>query len=203
MFIYGDSFLTLSDNPLMKISTLIIVLKIEIVNVVATANLNQQLHLGEVGRLQDALYDFDIYPCAYFKHPSMFCKVSVFDSGKMISIGTKKVEQADHDLKYVCKRLIEARMIKPVNIETKIRNMVATVDLGLPIDLEEIAKTFGSTIYEPEHFSGVIWRPSDRRNAILVFASGKLIIAGIRSLSEYKLLSSYLEKTLVPYLICK
>jgi len=65
-----------------------------IVNVVATAALNQRLDLDELGKFREILHDPSIYGgrAAYFKSPNMKGKVSIFASGKMISVGTKNVK---------------------------------------------------------------------------------------------------------------
>lgn len=154
----------------------------------------------EAGKIKWALFDLAVYHCVYFKHPKMFSKVSVFETGKMISIGTKTLEQADHDLKHVAKILIKAKHIHPIKIETVLRNIVATVELENKLDLENIARKLSPTIYEPEQFPGVIWRPKDLNASILVFASGKLVVAGLKSMSDYRRLPNYLTEKLSPFL---
>jgi TATA-box binding protein (TBP) (component of TFIID and TFIIIB) len=66
-------------------------IKSKIVDVVATATLNQTIDLDEIGQVNEFLHDSEIYGgcVAYFKTPEMQGKVSIFATGKMISIGTK------------------------------------------------------------------------------------------------------------------
>jgi TATA-box binding protein (TBP) (component of TFIID and TFIIIB) len=54
--------------------------------------------LGKVGELDYCLYDFEIYPCAYVKTLEMHSKVSVFATGKLISVGAKIERHAAEDL---------------------------------------------------------------------------------------------------------
>lgn len=155
--------------------------KLAIVNVVATSNLRQEVDLDAVCKLPNVLYDSDIYHCAYFKDENMKGKVSIFGSGKMISIGTKSESDAFADLNHVAQTLWEAEIIKPTSLDLKVRNIVATLDLGRRIDLERLAGQLRGMIYEPEQFPGAIYRPTSRKDmTALIFASGKIVLPGIR-----------------------
>ena len=69
-----------------------------VVNVVMTADLKQHVDLQKVGQLVYGMYDQNIYPAAYIKIPGMSGKVTVFHSGKLISVGAKTESQAIKDL---------------------------------------------------------------------------------------------------------
>lgn len=169
--------------------------KLAIVNVVATANLRQEVDLDAVSKLPNVLYDFDIYPCAYFKDETMKGKVSIFGSGKMISIGTMSESDAFADLNHVAQTLWEAEIIKPTSLDLKIRNIVATLDLGRPIDLERLTHQLKGIVYEPEQFPGAIYRPSSGKDvSALIFASGKIVLAGIRSGKLVPILAKQITK---------
>jgi len=92
-----------------------IVVETDIVNVVATAALNQRLDLNELRKFREILHDSEIYGgrVAYFKSSNMNGKVSIFASGKMISVGTKSEEEAAHKLVYVKDFLVKKGLIKP------------------------------------------------------------------------------------------
>src|SRR6266581_3539043 len=62
--------------------------KLEIVNVAATAELNQFINLGLLVSVEGFVYNPDVYRCAYLKDENTRGKVSIFVSGKMISVGT-------------------------------------------------------------------------------------------------------------------
>jgi len=68
-------------------------LKISIVNVVATASLDRRVDLESLRESfpHKVVHDLEIYGgrTAYFKSKKMQGKVSIFSSGKMISVGTK------------------------------------------------------------------------------------------------------------------
>ena len=163
-------------------------IKKSIVNVVATAALNQKLDLDKLGRFREILYDSDKYRgrVAYFKSPNMSGKVSIFASGKMISVGTKSEKEAAHELEYAKDFLVSKGFIKPTILKQKIRNIIVMVNFGKGINLEELANNY-KMIYEPEQFSGGILRIEEPYKAtVLVFASGKAIVAGLRSSNQIK-----------------
>jgi len=85
--------------------------KTAIVNIVATATLNQKLDLNELVKFGEILHDTDIYGgrVAYFKSSNMMGKVSIFNSGKMISVGTKSEKKAVQELEYVKEFLVKKR----------------------------------------------------------------------------------------------
>jgi len=161
-------------------------IKVMIVNVVATASLKQKVDLPKIGKLPNVLYDPDLYGgrVAYIKSPTMKGKVTVFNSGKMISVGTTREEEATNDLQQVEDMLAEAGLIQPTSLEVTIQNIVATADFNIPIDIEKaVEKLHG--IYEPEQFPGAIIKIHEPYKAtILLFASGKAVIAGTKSLSQ-------------------
>jgi len=156
-------------------------LKVEIVNVVATASLNQKVNLDAVAELEQAFYHLEVYHCAYIKDKDMKGKVSVFASGKMISLGTKSEKEASKDLNHVTKLLADTKIIKPTKIHPGVQNVVAVATLKAHPDLERIAET-ADVIYEPEQFPAAIYRPPRfPKVTTLIFSSGKLIIAGTSS----------------------
>jgi len=75
-------------------------MELEIVNVVSTADLKQSVNLNEISKLGHVIFDQEIYGgrVAYLKKPEMHGKVTIFSSGKLISVGTKSPEQAEEDL---------------------------------------------------------------------------------------------------------
>jgi transcription initiation factor TFIID TATA-box-binding protein len=157
-------------------------LKLDIVNVVATSALSQVVDLDRVGALPFCLYDQGIYRCAYVRAPSMFSKVSIFSSGKMISAGSKTEKEAASDLHFVANMLTRSRIIGPQNLRIEIHNLVATLSLGTPLDLISIVSNKKHILYEPEQFPGAIYRPVGLIGvSILLFASGKAVIAGAKN----------------------
>jgi TATA-box binding protein (TBP) (component of TFIID and TFIIIB) len=155
-----------------------------IVNVVATATLDRPIDLDSLRDLfpHEVIHDQEIYGgrTAYFKSKNMEGKVSIFPSGKMISIGTKSVEKSIQELKFVAKTLNASLKTEP-----KVQNIVATANLGFEVDLYKIATLKRiKAIYEPDQFpSAIIHLPLHEKEIVasfLLFASGKLVCVGLK-----------------------
>jgi len=125
----------------------------------------------------------------------MHSKVSVFSSGKMISVGTKGERHAKEDLRFVADYLAQAGLVKSVKLVIRLQNFVASIDLGRPIRLPEMASQIPHMIYEPEQFPGAMYHPSDPIGvSILIFASGKAVIAGAKDMHKLKLAAMELDR---------
>jgi transcription initiation factor TFIID TATA-box-binding protein len=135
----------------------------------------------ELRQFGEVFYDSDVYGgrVAYFKTKQMQGKISIFSSGKMISVGTKSEAQAQKELQLAKQFLVEKHLIREVELEPRTQNIVATADFGQPINLEEVAQRT-KAIYEPEQFPGAILRIKEPFKAsVLIFASGKIVITGL------------------------
>jgi transcription initiation factor TFIID TATA-box-binding protein len=177
----------------------------KVVNVVATVALDRRIDLD---RLRDRIphqvtYNPEKYSglVAYFKSKNMEGKVSIFRSGKMISVGTKSPERAMKELKFVSKKLKASLKTRP-----KIQSIVATADFKTSIDLESFLSRLQQerkfhAIYEPEQFPGAIIKFSvkdENKATILLFASGKLVSAGMTNLDLIQEAINTIESKLAP-----
>ena len=61
-----------------------------------------------------------------------------------------------------------------------VQNIVASINLGGRIHLEQAARTLPRSMYEPEQFPGLIHRMLDPKTVILLFSSGKLVCTGAK-----------------------
>jgi transcription initiation factor TFIID TATA-box-binding protein len=62
-----------------------------------------------------------------------------------------------------------------------IQNVVASVTLRQPIDLDSIVRLFPETEYRPEQFPGLVFRLRNPKTATLIFRSGKMVCTGSKS----------------------
>lgn len=157
--------------------------KVKIVNVVATSSLCHNIDFEELRKHKEIFHDSDVYGgrVAYFKSERMVGRVSIFASGKMISVGTKNEKQAYRELKLASDFLIEKGFAKRINLVFKTQNLVATVDFGKSVNLEKLSEETRA-IYEPEQFPGAILRFKEPfKTSILIFGSGKTVITGLKS----------------------
>ena len=153
-----------------------------IVNVVATAALGQKLDLEELGKHPEVLHNPQTYGgrVAYFRSQCFRGEVSIFSSGKMISVGARSEAEAFHALECAKDFLIKEGFVEAVVLKKKVQNMVLVVDFGKDVNLEDLAQNC-KMIYEPEQFPGGIFRIDKFSVAVLVYASGKAVIAGVKN----------------------
>lgn len=82
--------------------------------------------------------------------------ILIFNSGRMVCTGAKSEREARRAIMKVAKELKAAGIIITGKLEVHIVNIVASGNLGAPVDLEELCKRAhtGRLMYEPEQFSG-------------------------------------------------
>ena len=149
--------------------------KTEIVNVVATASMEQQIDFEELRKFKEIFHDSGVYGgrVAYFKTEKMQGKVSIFNTGRMISVGTKSEGQAFHELEMAMEFLAEKGSAKRVKLSPQTRNIVAVADFEKSVNLEMLSME-SKAIYEPEQFPGAILRFEEPfKTSILVLLLGK------------------------------
>lgn len=161
-------------------------------NVVCTASLGQQVDITKLSGIACGIYDEAIYGgrCGYIKTPNMDGRVTIFLSGKMISVGGKSVKKAIQQLNHAKFFLVQENMIHETKLKPKIRNIVATIDVGQKLPINNISSKIAGSVYDPETFPGLILKGLDSCS-FLIFASGKIVLAGAKSLEE--VLSSSFE----------
>ena len=165
--------------------TMAFFVKPKIRNVVCTASLEQRINMTRLAGLACGIYDEAIYGgrCGYVKTPEMDGRVTIFPSGKMISVGGRTISKAIGQLNHAKFYLVQEKMAHDVKIVPVIRNIVATVELDHKISVDVLSSKIPGAIYDPETFPGMIIKGVNNCS-FLVFASGKIVIAGARSSDE-------------------
>ena len=158
---------------------------VSIENVVASASINQRVELNLITKnFVDVEYHPDTFPGLVFRLKSPKTATLIFSSGKMVCTGAKSEEQSRRAVAEVVRRLRNGGIPIKNEAEVVIQNMVASVNLGGKIRLEEAARQLPRSMYEPEQFPGLILRMADPKTVILVFTSGKLVCTGAKKESE-------------------
>ena len=89
----------------------------------------------------------------------------------MISVGAKNVSDAKRDLEYAAQKLKELGIISTTKIKVKLRNIVATGDMGQAVDIEKLSTKLPNIIYEPEQFPGAIYYAKELEGASILISS--------------------------------
>ena len=152
---------------------------IRIENVVGTGTLNQRIDLNAVVKGNPGVeYRPEQFPGLVFRLKRPKTATLIFNSGKMVCTGANSEKEARRAVMKVVKELKKSGIIIIGKPELQIVNIVASASLGGMVDLERSAYSLGRTMYEPEQFPGLIYRMSEPKVVILLFASGKLVCTG-------------------------
>jgi len=157
-------------------------LDINVVNVVASASLDQKIDLLAILKVfRNVEYRPKQFPGLVFRLKRPKTATLIFGSGKMVCTGAKSEKMARRAVNKVVRELKNNGIIilgKPTIV---IQNMVASANLHGSIDLETAADILDNVMYEPEQFPGLIYRMKDPKTVLLLFASGKLVCTGAKS----------------------
>ena len=157
--------------------------EIKIQNVICTADLKQDISIERFNDYKHLSSNLSLYRCGYVKDDAMVGRVTVFRSGKLISVGTKSPRNAKRELRTACNILCNHGFVKPKRLKPVIRNMVSSFDLNHTLSILTLARSLPKCIYEPDQFPGIIYRLQDSC-VVLLFASGKGVIVGAKTIPE-------------------
>merc|ERR1711916_93191 len=75
----------------------------------------------------------------------------------------------------------------PSGIVPTLQNIVSTVNLGVQLDLKNIALHARNAEYNPKRFAALIMRIREPKTTALIFASGKMVCTGAKSEEQSRL----------------
>lgn len=119
----------------------------------------------------------------------------IFSTGKIVITGAKS-ERASMTAAKIFERTVQKVMgdeadnsddSKVTLSNFKIQNIVASSDVGFSIKLESLQeehKKFSRCHYEPELFPGLIYKLESPKVVLLIFTSGKIVLAGAKTRQE-------------------
>ncbi len=152
---------------------------ISIVNVVASATIEQRLDLKDITKkFPDVEWHPERFPGAVFRIRNPKTATLLFRTGKMICTGSKSEKMAKEAVKTVVQKLRKGKIKIKKEATVKIQNIVASINLGGRVHLEQAARTLPRSMYEPEQFPGLIHRMLNPKTVILIFSTGKLVCTG-------------------------
>jgi len=158
---------------------------IDIVNVVASASVDQKLDLIEITKkFPDTEYHPEQFPGLVFRLKNPKTATLIFRTGKMVCTGSTSEELAVKAVRTVVQKLRKEGIKIKKDAVVTIQNIVSSINLRGKINLEKAARTLPRSMYEPEQFPGVIHRMVDPKTVILIFASGKLVCTGAKTESD-------------------
>ncbi len=158
-------------------------------NIVASANLGAEIDLNLLSNtLVGADYNPENFPGLVFRQKNPKTATLIFRSGKIVCTGSKTFEELDQSVEKVIRCIIEAGISVLSSPKIDVQNIVASSDLGHPVNLVSIVFALGMqhVEYEPEVFPGLVYRLDDPKVVILLFGSGRLVCTGARKAEDVK-----------------
>ena len=154
---------------------------VEIQNVVASVTLDQKINLLDIMKVfRNVEYRPKQFPGLVFRLKRPKTATLIFGSGKMVCTGAKSEKQARSAAMKVVRELKTNGIIILGKPKIVVQNIVSSANLHGQIDLETAVDIMDNVMYEPEQFPGAIYRMTEPKVVLLVFASGKLVITGAK-----------------------
>lgn len=170
------------SSPYNKIPLNGLASKVSFQNVVASGTLGHRIDLNAIMKsFPNVEYNPKKFPGLVFRLRRPKTTTLIFNSGKMICTGARSEKLARSAIRRVVRLLRENGVVLLSEVQIEVVNIVATVDLGVGVDLEMAEFTLDNVMYEPEQFPGLIYRMQEPKVVFLIFASGKLVCTGGRS----------------------
>lgn len=156
-------------------------------NVVCTVDVGCRLELLRIAlRLRNAEYNPQRFHAVVMRIMSPRTAALIFRSGKLVITGAKNEEAAHLACRKYC-RLLQKLSFDVKFLNFKIQNMVSSCDVKFPIQIERLYSShYQFSSYEPELFSGLVYRMVKPRVVFLIFVTGKIVITGAKSREELK-----------------
>jgi cobalamin biosynthesis protein CobT len=80
--------------------------------------------------------------------------------------------------------------------EIFIENIIASATISQSLDLEQLLKALPNCEYNPNQFSGVVFRPDDPKVVILLFDDGRVMVTAARNMEDVETSINLVEKRL-------
>lgn len=169
---------------------------LSIVNVVGGGSIGREMDLSQTA--QDfpenrVEYDPSSVGAVVIRYEDPKATVMLYSSGTYSLAGAQSIEGAKNANQMFISDLEQMIQSHLSNKTFEIRYLVATADLCLQINLNEVMVQLGieETEYEPEQFPALFYRPADVQWFYSIFGSGKVVINGCQS--EEQLKQAYTE----------
>lgn len=155
----------------------------KIVNIVISTSLEHKIPLERlIMDLPNTEYNPEQFPGLIMKIREPKASFLIFSSGKVVCTGTKSLEEVDLALVKLIEYMAKVDVTITVKPKVRVENVVASSDIDMKLDLNEIAIKLTNVEYEPEQFPGLVFKINDETSAtFLIFGNGKIVCTGTKS----------------------
>lgn len=155
---------------------------INIHNVVASCTADNKIPLSRLAmKIEKTEYEPEQFPGLVMRLDEPKSAALIFNTGKIVSTGTKSPEQAQKAVDVLIGKMKKLGIDVNGTSKIIIQNIVASAHIGSELNLNQIAFELEGTEYEPEQFPGLVYRLDGPKTVFLLFSSGKVICTGGKS----------------------
>jgi transcription initiation factor TFIID TATA-box-binding protein len=157
---------------------------IEVQNVVVKATFGHRFDLDEIAA---SLSNVEINPEKYnyiiYRMDNPEVVILIYASGVMVTVSARSKKDSIRAIQNTISRLSELWIRVHPDPEIEVRNILAKVTLPGGVNIELAAMMLEDTMYEPEQFPGLIYKPSEDIG-IIIHHTGNMIVTGAKTEHE-------------------
>jgi len=169
--------------------------EIEVVNIVVSSSLKHEIPLEKMAAtLSNTEYNPEQFPGLVIRIKEPKTSALIFSSGNIVCTGAKSMDKVDAAIGKIIKSLEKIGIKITITPEVTIQNIVASGNIGMNLNLNELAMKLKNTEYEPEQFPGLVYKLPEAKATFLLFSNGKIVCTGTKSEEEvHKALDKLVE----------
>ena len=169
---------------------------IEIVNIVVSTSLEHDVPLEKMAAtLPNTEYNPEQFPGLVLRIKEPKTSALIFSSGKVVCTGARTLEKVEESIQQIIKSLEKINVSITIKPQIKIQNVVASGNINMDLNLNNLAMQLENTEYEPEQFPGLVYKLMEAKATFLLFSNGKVVCTGTRAEKEvYDALDKLVER---------
>ena len=181
-FVHSTTFTNISSDEIFTEGSKIVPI---VTNVVCTANVGCDLDLDKIAKwARNAEFNKKHFLSVVMKIREPKATALIHSNGKIVCLGTRSANMAIIATRKFA-RIIQQLGFKARFLNFEIHNMVGSCKVNFPIRIEALAQAHPQlSSYDPEVFSGLVYKMVSPQVNFLIFASGKISLAGTKSKEE-------------------
>lgn len=169
---------------------------IEIVNIVVSTSLEHDIPLEKMAAtLPNTEYNPEQFPGLVLRIKDPKTSALIFSSGKVVCTGARTLEKVQESINQIIKSLDKIQVKITIQPVIKVQNVVASGNVDMDLNLNNLAMQLENTEYEPEQFPGLVYKLMEAKATFLLFSNGKVVCTGTRGEDEvYAALDKLVER---------
>ncbi len=175
------------------------IMNLRIHNLVCTTIIAENLNLERIhNMMKEVKFNPQTFSGLILRLKDLGTTLLIFKRGRVVCTGGKDVEDVNRSIRTLIKILGTANFEVNKNPKITIQNIVATYNLDVWLNLNDVAVRLGleKVDYEPEQFPGLVYRIDEPKTVLLFFQSGKVICTGAKQIKDVDIAINKLKDNL-------